>query len=234
MRIALCDADNVSLKNTKKSLYQYANKHKIEFLIDEFYSGIALLSSKERYEIIFIEYNIKDINGFETAKILRQKNSNSAIVFFSSYLGFILESFKVNPFRFLLKPISDETIFSTMDDFFEKKGKDYPLWIKDEDNNTVCLNTADIFYIEADNKHCFVNLKDIQYYCKKTMAKVFDTLPKTHFHKINRAYIVNLNCISLYNNDYIMLSNGNKLHISRNYLKSFKKEYRGFLSPKEP
>lgn len=234
MRIALCDADRVSLKNTKNLLYEYANKHRIDFLIDEFYSGVTLLSSNERYEIVFIEYNIEGLNGLETSKILRQKNRNSAIIFFSSYVGFILESFKVSPFRFLVKPISSNLLFSTMDEFFEKQGNDYPLWIKDQDNNTFCLNTADIFYLEADNKHCFVNLKNNQYSCRKTMAKVFEVLPKTHFYKINRAYVVNLNCISVYNNDYIILTNGCKLHISRSYLQSFKKEYRNFLNPKIP
>jgi len=63
------------------------------------------------------------------------------------------------------------------------------------------------------------------------MARVYGTLPKNQFCKINRAYVVNFNYISAYNSDIIRLANGKDLHVSRNYYKSFKKEYKFFANP---
>ena len=111
-------------------------------------------------------------------------------------------------------------------------GDDYPIWIKNAED-TVCLTTDDIYYLEADNKHCYIHLKNSSLYCNKTMAQVFKVLPKSHFLKTNRAFIVNLNHISRYNNDIITLKNGKTLHPSRNYYKTFKEEYRRFLRPLE-
>lgn len=40
-------------------------------------------------------------------------------------------------------------------------------------------------------------------------------MPRNHFYKINRAFIVNFNYISRYNSDEIIFSNGEHVHISR-------------------
>jgi len=99
-------------------------------------------------------------------------------------------------------------------------------------DDTVCLNSEEIFYIEASNKHCLIHLKNEIILCKKTMARVSEVLPKIHFQKINRAFIINLNCIDKYNSDSVFLKNGENLHITRTYYKSFKQNYFEYLKPK--
>lgn len=232
MRIALCDTDISNIKTTKQMIYKYANLHKLEVLVDVYLSAEELLFSDVRYSMLLIEYRAKKIDGLETAKLLRCRGITGAIVFFCACAGSILDSFKVNPYRFLLKPMAEEKLFPVLDDFFAAYGSDFPLWIKNGDD-TVCLNTGEILYLEAANKHCYINLKNERLLCRKTMARVFAALPHGHFLKINRAFIVNLNYVTAYNNEAVVLSDGTRLHISRNYYKSFKTEYREFVCPKE-
>ena len=103
MRIALCDADTTAAKITKRFIYEYANLHGIELLVEEYTSGNNLLINKIKYQLVILDYNTSDLNGLETARIIKSSNPTCTIVFLSSYKGFIIESFKVNPFRFLLK-----------------------------------------------------------------------------------------------------------------------------------
>ena len=132
-----------------------------------------------------------------------------------------------------MRPIEINDVYSILDDFFKEYAKERPVWIKTGED-TVTLHTKDIVYIEANNKHCYIHLIDEVLECNRTMARVNDVLPKYCFGKINRAYIVNFNHIKKYNNDNLHLSGGHVLHISRNYLKKFKTEYRSFLKPFEP
>jgi DNA-binding LytR/AlgR family response regulator len=233
MRIAICDSDSDYLKKLKNLLYRYSNSNKMEFIVEEFSSGEQLLKSKNNYCLIFIEYNLCGINGFETAKTLRSKGIESEIIFLSQNTDFIFESFKVSPYRFFKKPLETQVLFETLNDFFISYSENYPLWITNQ-INTYCLNTKDIYYLEADNKHCFVHLKNEAIPCNKTMARVFSTLPQKYFKKINRAFIVNLNYISSYNNEFVLLNNGENIHISRKYYKYFKQEYFDFAKPKIP
>lgn len=233
MRIAVCDKEIGFAKDIKNTIYQYAESHRLDIVVDCYSYGEALLCSNVRYNLIFIGYELLDQKGIETAKTIRTSDSCSLIVFISSNTDFVFETFKVNTYRFLVPPVNNEEIYSLLDDFFNKFGNDYPLWIKSGEE-TFCLNSRDIYYVEADNKHCVIHLQKESLPCNRTMARVSDVLPRNHFLKINRAYIVNLNHIIKYNNDSVFLKNGSSVHISRNFLKKFKDGYRFFLDPREP
>lgn len=228
MRIAICDDDIQMIRLLKPLIYRYANEHRYDFVIEEFYSGEALLNSDLFFDIILLDYKMNALNGLDTAKQLRKNNSANTIIFITSYTHFVFDAFTVNAFRFLVKPITEKKIHETLDDYFSMYGNDYPILLK-SDRETFCIDTKDIVFLEADNKHCIIHLasqKTIR--CAKTMATVNKLMPRNHFYKINRAFIVNFNYISRYNSDEIIFSNGEHVHISRNYLTAFKVAYRNY------
>ena len=230
MKIAICDNDIKSLKKSKKTVYEYLNRRNIDSVVDEFTSGVALLKSNCNYLVVILEYHIGDINGLETAALIHKRNPKCAIIFLSDCSEFVFDSFKVNPYRFLLKPLERNALFDALDDYFGTRISDRPVWVKCGDD-TVCFNTGDIYYLEADNKNCLIRLEDESVRCNKTMARVYGVLPKNHFCKINRAFVVNFNYISAYSSDSICLNNGEILPLSRNYCKSFKEEYLSYANP---
>ena len=233
MRIAICDRDKDVLQKIKYKLYNYAETRRLDAVAECYTSGEAMLNSKTHYNIVFLSYDLMGENGFEIAQRIRKCDNNTVIIFMSADVRLALKSFAVRPYRFLMPPINSKELYCVLDDFFKEYATICPIWIKCGED-TVCLNTGDIVYIEADNKHCIIHLKDEELHCNKTMAKVSNVLPPYCFCKINRAYIVNCNHIKRYNSDNVSLSNGHSLHISRNYNSSFKAQYRDFLNPREP
>ena len=231
MKIAICDCDISSVKNLKRIIYTYADHFRMEIVIDWYASGEELLKSETHYSIVFLEYKLKGICGLEVAQRMKSINPYISVVFISGHTEFVFDSFKVNPYRFLVKPIKESDIFEMLDDFFKKMGSDYSLWIKCGED-TVCMNTGEIYYLEANNKNCIIHLRDSRLKCNRTMAYVFNEMPN-HFSKINRAYVINLNFIEKYNNKEICLKNKEVLHIGRSFLKSFKDEYRHLSQPIE-
>ena len=233
MRIAICDKDELLLKVIKNSVYDYAAKHRLDIVVDCYKSGEELLCSKLRYALIFLGYFLQGKNGLSIAQKIRESNNFSSIIFVSQNTDFVFQAFSVNPFRFLVPPINEEEYEAVLDDFFCKFGNDYPIWIKNREE-TVCLNTGEIYYLEANNKHSVVHTKKYAFNCNKTMARVYEVLPKGYFVKINRAYIVNLNSVFSYTSDEVQLKNGVRLRIGRRFLKAFKEEYRLYKNPLEP
>ena len=230
MKIAICDNDTVFSNKLKHILYVYCNKRNLDLYVETFESGEELLLSQSKYLLIFIEYSLSGINGLETVEKLRKRNNNTKIIFTTSNTQFIFEAFRVETYRFLTKPIAEKSIHIILDDLFFTTNKHFPLWISDG-CTTYCIDTSEIFYLEADNKHCFVHLKNDVILCKKTMARVFSALPKTYFQKINRSFIVNLKHINKYNTESVFLKNGDGLHITRSHYKNFKENYIDYSNP---
>ena len=130
MRIAICDDDVQLICLLKQLIYRYANEHRYDFVVEEFYSGESLLNSSLVFDIIFLDYKMNILNGLDTAKQLRKRNTSNVIVFVTSYTHFVLDAFKVNAFRFLVKPITEKKIWETLDDYFSMYGNDYPVLLK--------------------------------------------------------------------------------------------------------
>ena len=232
MRIAVCDLEKDFLLQFKNEIYRYAEKNRIEIVVECYLSGEGILKNCNEYNLIFLGYSLKGINGLDIATEIRKCGCDAAIIFISDFTDFIFEAFKVNAFRFLRKADWKDNLFSVLNDYMQQFGDTYPIWVKSKED-IVCISVNDIYYLEADNKHCYIHLKDGAIYCNRTMAKVFEVLPKTCFVKTNRAFVVNLNHISRYSFDKITLKNGDILYPSRNFYKSFKEEYRHFTKPCE-
>jgi len=234
MRLALCDDDRQFVKELKPLIYQYGNNHRFEMVIDVFHCGEALLRSKKAYDIIFLDYQMAGVDGLSAAKTLRNRNVNCAIVFITSYpREFIRQAFEVNAFRFHEKPFERDSLYETLDDFFRMHGHDYPILLQ-HDRETVQIYTKDIIYLEAMNKHCMVHLADHRLYVAKTMTKISELLPRSHFHRVGRAFVVNFNFVSKYNSYEIFFKNGASVHISRRFLAVFKDAYRAYSDLRNP
>jgi len=232
MRIAICNIDTVFLKKLKDIIYQYAENHRMDLVVDCFVSGESVLVETNKYNLVFLGNELSGADCMEIAEQLQEKSDKSAVVIIGEKLELAVDAFKVRAFRFLLKKDFEKEIFPLFNDFFARFGSDYPLWVKSGED-VVCLNTGDIYYLEADNKHCIIHLKGDRLVCNRTMARVYENLPKNTFCKTNRAFIVNLKHISRYNSELIVMENGDVIYPSRNYYKSFRENYRSFLRPCE-
>jgi len=233
MRIAVCDDEKSFTGELAPMIYEYGKQHRLEIVVDTFTGGEDLLRSEKIYDIIYLDYQMDGLNGMDTARQLRAKNLNCTIVFVTSYPDFVYESFEVDAFRFLKKPVEESMIAATLDAYFKKQGNDYPILLT-FDRETVAIETKDIVFLEARGKHCAIHTKTKLLECAKTMASVAKLLPRSHFFKINKAFVVNFDCIDRYSKDEIVFKNGEKAYISRNYGTAFKVAYRKYSMLKNP
>lgn len=233
MRIAICDDEICFINLLKPIIYEYINSHKLEAVVDTYTNGEDLVRSEINYDIIYLDYQMNELNGMNTARKLRDKNIWCSIIFITNYPDFVYEAFTVDTFRFLKKPIDKKMIYDTLDGYFQKYGNDYPILIQIK-RQTITIDTKDIVFLEANGKHCIIHTKDSQHECCQTMAKVSKMLPAGHFFKINKAFIINFNYIDRYKNETVYFINGKKAYMSRMYSTSFKTEYRNYCELKKP
>ena len=116
LKVAVCDDEKVFHKEIIDLLRKFQKARKIDIFIDHFENGNTLLQSKQEYDVIFMDYQMEEMDGIETARKLRETNSDSIIIFISAYPSAALDAFEVQTFRFIQKPIGEIKLFKALDD----------------------------------------------------------------------------------------------------------------------
>ena len=226
MRIAVCDDEKYFRDELKTGINTYSNMHRLEVVVDEFNSGEEFLSAVQVYDMVFLDYQMGQLPGLETAKIMREKNIKSTIFFVTNHADFVYKSFEVGTFRFFKKPLSVTELHRALDDYFKEQERDFPVILKSEREN-ICVQAREIVYLEADNKKCRINLSDGRVlHASQTMASVESLLPKNIFFKTHKSFIVNLLHIKSYDSKSLNLTGGETAYISRKYFADFKEAYK--------
>ena len=111
MHIAICDDD-------KNFIGRLCLRVKNDFmkrlpsdavLIETFTAGNDLLiaHANKKFDLIFLDVQMKEMDGFSVAEELQEQNNNAIVIFVSSYPAYAARSFRFRPFWFLDKGAPD-------------------------------------------------------------------------------------------------------------------------------
>ncbi len=119
LNIAIVDdtlSDVFRLKSFVESWFA-ASEHKLAW-ITTFTSGEKMLKVFEpkMFQIVFMDIIMKEINGVETAKILRDYDTELLIVFTTTSREYAFDVFPVLPFDYVLKPYSKKDVSKVLDE----------------------------------------------------------------------------------------------------------------------
>lgn len=117
MKIAICDDESLFRRELKHSLNSYSLEYGLTFLYYEYSDGISMLSDNISYDLIFMDYKMKNMNGINVISALRERNDNTPVIFISSYKEMVFESMKVQTYRFLVKPLDNEKLYEALNSF---------------------------------------------------------------------------------------------------------------------
>lgn len=105
-RVAICDDEKDFLFQEKELISNYMQASGYQCEIELFTSGTQLMekgSDVGRYDIIFLDVNMENLDGIETAKQIRTYTTKPYIVFLTAFVSYALEGYKVDAIRYLLK-----------------------------------------------------------------------------------------------------------------------------------
>ncbi len=228
MQIAICDDDKVFRQTIREVLLKYKAEYRFEINIYEYESGNSLLESNRVFDIIFLDYKMPGLDGMETARRLRKDNHICSIIFVTNYPEFVLESFAVQPFRFMVKPIQENLIEEAMNAYVQLQKLFFPISIV-MDGEIKTIASQDITYLEGDGKYGWIYTENETYHSSKTLMEIHKVLPPYSFFRVHKSFVINMFCINTIKENLVILNSGEQIPISRARLAGFKKAYRDFL-----
>lgn len=216
MRVGICD-DDEQIHNTIKKLLQENATTACEHLITDFYCGEDLIESYNqdaKFDLLFLDVEMNQINGVQTAKTIRQFDRCVILVFISSYKQYVFDAFSVEALHYIMKPINP-------DEFREIYQRSV---IKYQDLHTsitlkwmyerYTLQVHEIMYIEGYQRHVIVHTIHEKYEAVGKVSDFADTLIPNGFVQVHHSYIVNMDYIKSIQKDRVILQNDENVWMS--------------------
>lgn len=236
LKIAVCDDEKFYREKITALLQKYLSNCQVDSTIDIFSSGDEFLSQSSnavKYDAVFMDINMEQTDGIETAMRIRAFQSNTYIVFVTAFIKYALDGYKVNAVRYIMKDTLDAAIPECMDAILQKMQLRQVSFSFMEGEKR--LYTDNLLYVES-NKH-----KSVFYYQKEQLTKyqIYEKLDDIEkvlagfgFLRIHKSYLVNMRHIRKISNYIAELSTGEELPIPRIRYQSVKQEfveYKGLL-----
>ncbi len=229
MRIAICDDERTYIEKIKNDINSLKT-HENEFEFSEFESGEAFISgfSKDKYDLIILDIEMKDLNGLQTAEFLRQIDKNVILIFMTSYDKFVYQGYEVNAFRYILKnqpePVYIKQLSDTIQEYY--RNKKY-IKVVDDDIEKELL-TVDILYIEVYSHQVVIHTFNKEYYQRGKLSDYEKMLVECLFVRSDKSVLINITNIDYIKKNQVYMKNGKILYVSRNHLEKITKAFLKF------
>lgn len=231
IRIGICDDEAYMLELISEKIKNYMAANHMDLSLLQYESGLKMLESGEKFDVIFLDIKMKGPDGVETAKRMRAKGFKGHVVFITVSEEDVYRAFKVETFDYLLKPLDEKEFKRTMKRILMSFRNRYEgrMLIRHDGEWSVIL-FHDIIYAEVINRKIHLRLtdgRDIEYYDQlKRMRERLDR----RFCRCHRSYIVNSDHIAgVAHGKELMMDNRDVIPISRTYSETFNKEYFSYI-----
>lgn len=229
MRVAICDNDKEFLNTMEKLLNRIWQG--AENTITCYCSGAKLLEDcKERnvcYDVIFMDIEMEGMDGITLGKRLKEFDEEMLLIFLTNYAEYAVRGYEAKAFRYLLKPISEQTLKNVLAEIQQEWGRKQVLHIP-ADGEELLLPLSKILYLESKEKYTTIYVEGKGYLTRNSLNDYEMQLHSKGFYRIHRKYLVNLYRINRWNAHQIEVG-GNILPISRRREKEFREQFYGYL-----
>ena len=230
LKTAICDDNLSDAEIIEHHIQIFEMQHDITFEHELYENSQELLTRYSRpgmYHILFLDVEMPELSGLELAKRIRAlPDDRVKIVFISSYPEYMQNSFDVQAFHYLTKPVSYEQFCSVMNKIVLSYSHSSSCKIViSEGGNKRLLYLDDIIYLQTqkDNSNYLnIFLKGEKLVIRGVLSQWEKELQNHSFSSPKRGILVNLNHLTSYSGNSICLSDGTKLHISRRKEQEFK------------
>lgn len=142
IRIAVLDDDVTEVHKTEQMIAAYEEMHpeheyiigcymEVKTFMEAMCTGVN--TAEWAYDILFLDVYLPDGNGIKCGRILREKGFAGVIIYKSSTGDNCLEAFTVEAMQYLIKPVSKEKMFRTLDKAIEIIAAEPQLYPDDSD-----------------------------------------------------------------------------------------------------
>ena len=230
LSIAVCDDEIIACSNMAARIRNIMEQMKAPCLIHQFNSGQELLQAPERFDMVFLDIIMRDLDGMSAAQLLRTKSPDTILIFISSSREYVFDAYDVEAFQYLLKPIDVGKLRRVLQKAVSKTethSSEYMVISIERQKKKLYLD--DICYFEIRGRKIDIHKTDdiLTYY--EQIGILEKNLQGKGFFRCHKSYLINLRHVDTYNRQEVTLDNGEKIMIAKRRYDGFIKEILSYM-----
>lgn len=229
----IIDDESKAIKLLSNIISQYYDNLEMTGSYTTWQTALEALQEEDP-DIVFVDISMPHKNGISLLEMV--PDIDSEIIFVTAHEEHALKAYKFGPSGYILKPIKDERLRSTID-IALKRVQDKKL--AEQFNaekitllkNKICIrsgkgldyvNVDDILYFEATSRYTKIITKDKNYLSSYNIGKFRTMVEDYNFFAVHRSFIVNVDKIRRYEtNGTLIMEEGYEIPVSKNVRESF-------------
>ena len=216
IHIVICDDEKQMSYHIRSMVSDFFHKKNREISLRTFLSGEELLNYDGQIDILFLDIQMKDIDGMETARRLRADKFQGFLIFITVLKEMVFQSFEVQAYDYLVKPVEEKQFERTMERLLASMhsvGEDSLLVQKGYEGRII--RKDEIVFCEIIDRKIYLNLVSgevLDYYDR---IENLETKLGGRFFRCHRSYLINLKHLKGYKNGTAYMDNGKEVPVSR-------------------
>lgn len=219
LRIGICD-DESDARDALRIQLEKLMIEGSEEIVYEFSSGAGAVSwlgsHPGEIDLLFLDVEMKGLNGMEAARKIRTFDTQLIIVFVTGYADYVFDGYQVDALDYLIKPVTEEKLrrllFRVRAKSAQEESRTFTL--KNADG-TWRIRLADILYFYSDKRRVILVSARGQYPFYARLDEIEKKL-SPDFVRIHQRYLVNPSHIDYLGSESVMIRD-TELPCSRRY-----------------
>jgi len=198
MQVVICD-DEPDIVSMLSDRLDIIIKHMVEYDCFKTTNPKEVIQLARRIDIdlLLIDIEMPEMNGFETVKQARTENEETLVIFVTNMDLYVYESLKYHPFRFIRKSHLDEIDEAVSSAVSLIKAKNEVINIRINSVRNIAVRIADIVYFESQHNEVILVTVNGEYTYRATLKSIEKELEGKGFVRTHSGCIVNVDYIHI-------------------------------------
>ena len=207
LTILAVDDERTPLDDLARLLRSFAVVEEVECAYDG--HDALVKASSQRYDAIFMDVRMPDIDGLELGRVLTRFASPPALVYISAYDGAAVDAFELHALDYLRKPVSRrrvqealERVTAAVEAAPAANGQSTPAaGARDSEmiavanargGTTRLISRNQVLYVQSNGDFVRIVTDDGRYLLRATLAEIESRWEPHGFARVHRQYVANL------------------------------------------
>lgn len=222
IRIAICDDERYMSDDIRAMAFDFFHRKNMETAIVQFSCGEELLKYGKPLDIVFLDIQMQGIGGMETAKKLRERRFRGFLIFITVLKEMVFQSFEVQAYDYLVKPIEEKQFEKTMERLFVsmQNAREANLLVKKGYESRI-VSMEEIVFCEIIDRKIYLHLTSSEVVDYYDRLENLEAKLDGRFFRCHRSYLINLKYLKSYKNGLAYMEGGKEIPVSRLRSKEF-------------